>query len=236
MDKKAAAQPAWSLLLQGYRAVLSTYSADVPGYPFGSVVPYCLDAEGRPVILVSSIAQHTKNLKADARASLIVLAAGDDIQAAARLTLLGDFEPVPEAEMAVAERYYRYFPASRDYHKTHDFAFWRLKPRRLRFIGGFGRIHWQEPAAVLQANPFDGEREAGMVRHMNDDHADALRHYCAVAGIALSEGEPLRLVGLDASGMHLQSGARILRIAFPRLVATPAEVREVLVAMARQPL
>jgi putative heme iron utilization protein len=226
--------PARALLLQGTRSVLSTHSQELPGYPFGSVAPYCLDGQGRPVILISALAQHSKNLRADPRASLIVLAGGEDIQANARLTLLGDFSPVPASETdALAERYYRFFPQSRDHHKTLDFSFWVLKPVRARFIGGFGRIHWVAPEHILRPNPFDPARETDIVTHMNQDHADALRRYCTQAGIPLNEGAAPVMVGIDAEGLHLRLGDRIERIAFAAPVDTPAAARATLVAMAR---
>jgi len=227
-----------ALLLLAWQGVLSTHSKDMPGYPFGSVAPYCLSAAGEPVFLISEIAQHTKNLRADPRCSFIVIAGGDDrsddIQANARLTLVGECTPVPAEEVAaVAERYYRYFPASRDFHKTHDFVFFVLKPVRCRYIGGFGRIHWLDAPGVLLPNPFPGERETGIVEHMNDDHAEALVHYCRQAGLSLPEADAPVMTGIDAEGIHLRLGARIVRISFDAPVRTPLEARETLVAMAR---
>ncbi len=234
MSRESAGQEARALLQSAQEGVLSTHSQELPGYPFGSVLPFCLNEQGQPLVLISSIAQHTRNLRADPRASLIVLAGGDDIQAAARLTLVGDFAPVAEAALeAAAARYYRYFPQAQDYHRTHDFSFWSLSLKRLRFIGGFGRIHWLEPEQVLQVNPFAAEREASMVQHMNEDHGDALSHYCVQAGIAVPAGISPVMAGLDAEGMHLRLGSRIVRIPFPQAVATPLAVRETLVAMAR---
>jgi putative heme iron utilization protein len=222
------------LLLAGYQGVLSTQSKEMPGYPFGSVAPYCLDAAGRPVFLISELAQHTKNLRADSRCSFIVVAPGEDIQANARLTLVGECTPLLEADdiEAAALRYYRYFPDSLDFHRIHDFRFFRLEPVRCRYIGGFGRIHWVEPETVLLANPFAGEREADIVAHMNEDHGDALVHYCRQAGIEPGEDRP-RMTGIDAEGLHLRLGVRILRIPFPAPVASPGQAREVLVVMAR---
>lgn len=223
-----------ALLVAGHHGILSTHSVDVPGYPFGSAGPFTLDAQGRPVILISELAQHTKNLKANPKASLIVLAGGDDIQAAARLTVLGDFAPVPADEVeALAERFYRFFPESQDFHKTMDFRFWVMTPVRLRFIAGFARIHWLEPERVLRANPFGYERESGIVGHMNEDHGDALWHYCAQAGIRVPDGEVPVMTGIDAEGMHLRIGKSIERIPFVREVATPLAAREILVEMAR---
>src|SRR5690606_2377623 len=90
MTEKAS-KHARELLLKEYQGVLSTQSKALPGYPFGSVVPYCLDEQGRPLILISRIAQHTRNLQQDGRCSLLVGERGAaDIQAAGRLTLLAD--------------------------------------------------------------------------------------------------------------------------------------------------
>lgn len=232
--KEAAGAEARALLLTAYQGVLSTQSRDMPGYPFGSVAPYCLDGEGRPLFLISELAQHTKNLRADPRCSFIVIAGGEDIQANARLTLVGECEPLQDeaAIEAAAARYYRYFPDSLDFHRIHDFRFFRLEPRRCRYIGGFGRIQWLEPDHVLLANPFAGACEADIVAHMNQDHADALAHYCRQAGMDTGDLGPV-MAGIDAEGLHLRLGARIIRIAFPAPVATPGAARETLVAMAR---
>lgn len=232
--KAEAGNEARALLLSAWQGVLSTHSREMPGYPFGSVAPYCLDHSGAPLFLISEIAQHTKNLRADARCSFIVIEGGDDIQAGARLTLLGQGEPLPEAEVeAAASRYYRYFPEAQDYHRTHDFHFFRLRVERCRYIGGFGRIHWLDAAEVLRANPFDAGRESGIVGHMNEDHGAALQHYCRQREIALETGSEPVMAGIDAEGMHLRLGRRIARIAFPAPVETPLAARETLVAMAR---
>lgn len=232
--KAEAGAEARALLLDAYQGVLSTHSKEMPGFPFGSVAPYCLDAEGRPLFLISELAQHTKNLRADPRCSFIVVAHGEDIQANARLTLVGECRPLADAAdiEGAAARYYRYFPDSTDFHRVHDFRFFRLEPLRCRYIGGFGRIHWVEPGPVLLGNPFAGEREADIVAHMNQDHAEALAHYCRQAGLDPA-GQPLAMAGIDAEGVHLRLGARLLRIPFPAPVATPGQAREALVILAR---
>ena len=223
-----------ALLLAASQGVLSTHSRDMPGYPFGSVAPYCLNGAGEPVFLISELAQHTRNLRADARCSFIVIAGGEDIQAGARLTLVGECAPVPEAEIdAVAKRYYRFFPESTDFHRIHDFVFFVLRPQRCRFIGGFGRIHWLDGTGLLRPNPFAGGHEAEIVSHMNEDHADALVHYCQQAGLALPNDVAPVMAGIDAEGIHLRLGSRILRIPFSLPVRTPMEARSVLVDMAR---
>lgn len=218
------------LLRHSYQGVLSTHSQHLQGYPFGSVMPFCLDNQGRVVVLISALAQHTKNFKVDNKCSLLVFAEGDDIQATARLILVGDAEIVPQDEVAdVAARYYRHFPQSQDFHKVHDFSFWRIVAIKYRYIGGFGKIHWAEP--LLQANPFSAEQELDMVQHMNQDHADTFALYCQQANITVPNGAVLTMIGIDNTGFHLRVGAKIVYILFPYAVNTPLQVREVLVAM-----
>lgn len=227
-----AGKHARELLLKEYRGVLSTHSKAMPGFPFGSVVPYCLDTQGWPLILISRIAQHTHNLKQDGKCSLLVSERGaEDVQAVARLTLLAQARQLcDEAQIeAAAARYYRFFPASQNHHRVHDFDFWRLEPVRWRYIGGFGAIHWLDEVAL--ANPFAGASEAGMLEHMNSDHASAIAHYVELAG--LPEHAPAELVGIDSEGFHLRIGQGLHWLAFPTSCNTPIEVRQALVALAR---
>lgn len=229
---ETAAKHARELLLKEYHGVLSTHSKVVQGFPFGSVVPYCLDEQGWPLILISRIAQHTHNLQKDNKCSLLVGERGAEyVQAAGRLTILAEAEQITEAGAieAAAARYYRYFPEARDYHRTHDFDFWRLNPVRSRYIGGFGAIHWLNE--VTLANPHAGEAERSMVEHMNDDHASAIAHYVELNG--LPQHEPAQLAGIDSEGFHLRIGKALYWLAFPTSCNNPGAVRQALVLLAR---
>jgi heme iron utilization protein len=229
-----AVKHARQLLLKEYRGVLSTHSQAMPGFPFGSAVPYCLNEDGWPLILISRIAQHTKNIEADPRCSLLIAERGaEDVQATGRLTVLAEARPLTEplAVEAAAERYYRYFPESRGYHRVHDFDFWILQPVRWRYIGGFGAIHWLDEVAL--ANPFaqaDGG-EGGMLDHMTSDHASAIAHYVERAG--LPSNPETSMVGIDSEGFHLRIGQTIHWLAFPASCTNPGAVRQALVTMAR---
>src|SRR5690606_11165205 len=215
-----AEKDARELLLKEYRGMLSTHSRALPGYPFGSVVPYCLDGEGLPLILISRIAQHTRNLQVDPRCCLLI---GErdavEVQAAGRLSLVGDARQLQDqaAITEAAEVYYRCFPAARDYHRTHDFDFWRVAPVRWRFIGGFGAIPWLN--SVTRATPWAGEVERGMIEHMHRDHAEAIAHYVALAG--LPDNEPAELVGLGSEGLRLRIGAALHWLPYPQPCRTP---------------
>lgn len=225
-----------ALLLEARSGILSTLSLDVPGFPFGSLVPYCLDREGVPLILVADIAQHTRNLLADSRVSLTVAERPDDgdVQAKARLTVLARAVRVDDGLEDASNRYERSFPWSRDYHRTHGFSYVRLEPVRLRYIGGFGDIRWIEPAAFTRPNPFSAAQEAAIVEHMNADHQEAMRGYVRrFKGLACGDDQEIVLAGIDAEGIDLLVERRLLRLSFDEPVATPLEARQRLVEMAR---
>ncbi len=131
-------------LRSGSEAILSTISLEVPGYPFGSVAPYALDHKCRPVILISGLAQHTKNIDVDSRVSLTITAdptSHRDIQANSRLTYIGNAQRVKGEEKERAESsYLRKFPHAAKYFSAHDFYFYAIELERARYIEGFGKI------------------------------------------------------------------------------------------------
>jgi putative heme iron utilization protein len=218
--------PARALFLKESFGVLATISVDVEGYPFGSVTPYCVDRMCRPIIYISPIAQHTRNIVADPRVSLTVIerSASDDVQAQGRVTCIANARHV-EGDRDVSERYFRYFPSSRQYERTHAFDFFRLEMVRVRFIGGFGQIFWIEPDEFSIANPFSAAEEARIIQHMNQDHSDVLR--------GLAGGESV-LVGVDAEGFDMLKGDRKIRTPFAAPVANMEDARRAFVEMARR--
>jgi hypothetical protein len=220
-----------ALLLSQRHGVLATLSLDVPGYPFGSITPYTLDSEGAPLILISTIAQHTKNIQADPRVSLTVHdATAPDPQAGARLTWIGDAAVVPEQDAEAHARYRAYFPHSADYSQTHDFSLYRIHLKRARFIGGFGRIYWLEREELLLRSPF-AATETDIVTHMNKDHAHNLAAYCqAFKGMKPSN---VLMQGIDADGFDVFADGRHLRFTFDKPIATPEEARMAMVQLAK---
>jgi len=215
--------------------VLSTHSIDLPGYPFGSITPYCINRDGQPVILISTIAQHTRNILADNKVSLIAYdPQTDDTQAAGRITYIANAVKIDDEEMA--ERYYRFYPNSRNFHKTHDFNFYTLDFVRVRYIGGFGEIYWIEKEDFLKANPFGFEEETGIVEHMNADHQEAMNHYCDLFDLAYDAEHLPKLVGIDSEGFELRIGGRLERLQFDASIGTTLEARQALVELARRPI
>jgi len=218
--------PARTLMLAESFGVLSTISVDLPGYPFGSLTPYCLDRMCRPIVYISPIAQHTRNIVADRRVSLTVLerVASGDVQAHGRVTYIANALHVSD-DRDIHERYFRYFPASRQYDRTHAFEFFRLEPVRIRFIGGFGQIFWMEPREFASENPFSAEEETGIVKHMNRDHANVLRR--------LVKAETATMAGLDSEGFDVLTGDTKVRISFPTRVTNMEEARSAFIELAR---
>jgi len=224
------ARRARRLFLRESFGVLSTISLDMPGYPFGSLTPYCADDHGRPVIYISHIAQHTKNILADPRVSLTVIERNhdsDDVQARGRVTCVGNARAIGD-DSHVRERYFRHFPSSRQYEETHDFGFFCLEPVRVRFIGGFGQIYWLEPDEFLSANPFSFQQESRIVEHMNNDHANSLAHYAM--------GQEAVMTGIDAEGFDLLVLDRKLRLEFDAPVQDMEQARQALIAMTKKPV
>ncbi|HEV3365731.1 MAG TPA: DUF2470 domain-containing protein, partial [Acidimicrobiia bacterium] len=182
------AERARTLVAASNRGVLSTVALDPAGYPFGSVATYAIDEAGRPIVFVSTMAEHTRNAAADPRASLIVtepFPEGSDPLAAGRVTLIGDLREVPEEERSVVRAtYLAANPASAYYIDFGDFSFWRLEVCSVRYVGGYGRMSWVEAAdyAAAEADPLAGEAAAGILEHMNADHADSLVLMARVLG------------------------------------------------------
>ena len=220
------------LMLRAHRyGVLCTLSKRFDGYPFGSITPYLVDHDGSLLILISTLAEHTKNILHDPRVSLITHDQRDPhIQTQGRVTLVGNAAPEPDREQA-GLRYLRYFPEARTYFAMHDFSFYRVRPVAIRYIGGFGRIHWVDMENyAVQPYPLI-EQETGVVDHMNSDHQDALRdccrhfHQCAALNVAM--------LGIDLDGFDVRADDRVLRFDFAQPVTDAQQARTALVEMAR---
>ena len=195
-----------------HHGVLSTLSQRIAGHPYGSVVPFVLDHEARPIILVSRLAEHTRNLEADARASLVVRDDGDEVLAGARLTLIGNAARI-ECDPALRARFLRYQPQARQLLGLGDFSYWRITPLTLRFIAGFGAIRWISAAEFAPPKHALAEVEADIIAHMNAGHADTLRACCrGVLGRDVSEAV---MLGVDCDGFDVRADGVRLRFDFP---------------------
>jgi putative heme iron utilization protein len=233
------AERARTLLHLGEVGVLSTHSRKREGYPFGSLMPYAIDPEGRPLVLISTMAMHTRNLLGDPRASLFVAAPGaaGDPLGAARVTLIGDATPVPDTDVDEVRAAYLERHANASYWVDfEDFVFYRLDIVDAYFVGGFGVMGWVEAEAFRDAEPDPlAEAAPGILKHMNADHADALLLLAhSLKGI---EAEAAEMTAVDRLGFHVRlktpERMRSVRIGFREEVRSPETCREALVAMVR---
>src|SRR6201981_208358 len=162
-DQPAVPEPAFAerartLMYLGRIGSLSTLSLKQPGFPFGSVMPYGLDDHGRPIFLISTMAMHTQNLRADPRASLLVTQqdAGGDVLGASRVTLVGDVSAIEPGEVAEARKIYlASYENSKYWVDFEDFSFYRMQVVDVYYVGGLGVMGWVDPAeyARAQADP-----------------------------------------------------------------------------------
>ena len=234
MGEPAASRKARALLRQVDAGVLSTWSVAMPDFPFGSLAPFAMTREGRPLIYVSRIAEHTRNLTANPRCCLTAIEApGGNRQAQGRTSLLGEAHELPAAERdAAAQRYFAFFPEQRAYEQFHDFEFWRIEPVRVRWIGGFGEIHWIEPDEWLVPTPEWSTGEQSIVDHMNGDHRDAMEAMCRRFFGAEPRG--VELVAVDPEGFHLRNGDAVHWLPFAQPCATADDVRREMVRLTRE--
>jgi putative heme iron utilization protein len=245
IQRRTTGEEARTLVHGTTLATLATLAVDPPGHPFGSLVTYgVLDDDGTPVLFLSTLAEHTRNLMADPRASLLVAAApsdgGGDALADGRVTLLGEAERLAADDArkdAAQQAYLAANPGAAGYLGLGDFSFWLLQVRSLRWVGGFGRMAWCDVAEYAAARPDPTAAiAASAVEHLNDDHADALLA-AARAFTGHADATAARATGVDRYGVDLDidtpAGRVSGRAPFDPPVENAAGLRAAAVALTR---
>ncbi|MDP4002385.1 HugZ family protein [Methylobacterium sp. NEAU K] len=209
-------------------------TVDPDGTPFASLVTIATDSDGTPLMLLSRLSAHTRNLLADPRCSLLFAQGGKgDPLAHPRLTVVGRAAQTtaPQAR----ERFLARHPKAKLYADFPDFGFFALAPEAGHLNGGFAKaatLTRDELLLDLTGAEAVVAAERGAVEHMNADHADALALYAAGSGA--EAGLPWRLTGLDPEGLDLMAGERTARVTYPEQVSDMGALRKSLVAMATQ--
>ena len=216
---------------EGALATLMAGSAD----PYCSLVNVASHPDGSPILLISRLAVHTKNILADARVSLMLdeRAEGDPLEGS-RIMLSGRAKEIasPDSEL-VRRRYLNAHPSAEAFVDFKDFSFFLIRPSGTHLVAGFGRIVDLKPGQFL-TDISDAtalvEAEQGAVEHMNADHREATNLYATrLLGAAPDDW---RCTGCDPDGIDLQAGAKTLRLDFPERVTGPGELRRMLVRLA----
>jgi heme iron utilization protein len=224
-----------SLLRRSRQGALATLMAG-NGAPYCSLVNVATHPDGSPILLISRLAIHTKNLLADARVSLMLdeRAEGDPLEGS-RIMLSGRAEEVASDAEIFRRRYLHAHPSAEAFADFKDFSFFRIVLSGTHLVAGFGRIVDLKPSQFL-TDLSDAaalvEAEEGAVEHMNIDHREALGLY-ATRLLAAAPGD-WRCSGIDPDGFDLQDGTKALRLDFPERVTGPGELRRTLVRLAEQ--
>jgi putative heme iron utilization protein len=231
-----AAKLTRSLLRRSRQAALATLMAD-SGDPYCSLVNVASHADGSPILLISRLAVHTKNILADSRVSLMVdeRTEGDPLEGS-RIMLAGRAGQAGADDLPILRRrYLNAHPSAEAFVNFDDFSFFRIRPSAAHLVAGFGRIVDLKPEQFLTDISDAGgllEAEQGAIDHMNADHRDAMNLYAT--RLLGAEVADWRCTGCDPDGLDLQAGAKTLRLDFPRRIVTPAALRQTLQDLADQ--
>jgi putative heme iron utilization protein len=224
-----------SLLRRSRQGALATLMAD-SGDPYCSLVNVASHADGSPILLISRLALHTRNILADHRVSLMLdeRAEGDPLEGS-RIMLAGRAEQAGADDLPLLRRrYLNAHPSAETFVNFSDFSFFRIRPSGAHLVAGFGRIVDLKPEQFLTDISDAGallEAEQGAIDHMNADHRDAMNLYATKLLGAEAAG---RCTGCDPDGMDMQAGTKALRLDFPRRIVTPAALRQTLKQLADQ--
>lgn len=226
-----SAQEARNLLRRARTATLGTLNR-AEGIPYASLVNLATDVRGWPLILVSTLAWHTRNLLADPRASVMVaeLPESGDALTGARVTVMGRFRQVQDEDLK--RRYLARHPAASLYSGFGDFAFWRLEPEMAHAVAGFGRIETIGADEMFPSADEMTALEESAIAHMNADHDDAIQLYAEQLLGAAPGG--WKLAGIDPDGADLTRDGEVLRLPFSAPVYTAEKLREYLTALGRE--
>jgi heme iron utilization protein len=229
---EAAAAAARRLMRSQPSATLAT-NLVAGGWPYASLVLTACDHDGSPLLLISGLAEHTKNIAADPRVSLLfdgTVGLADRLTGA-RANVLGRAERTSEPRHRA--RFLARHASAAMYAGFGDFAFYRIAVTRAHLVAGFGRIHWVEGSEVLfPASPALMQAEAGIVEHMNRDHADAVQLYAA--GLLGQEGGGWVMTGCDGEGCDLVREGESLRLPFDTAVSDAEGARAELVRLVKR--
>ncbi len=237
--RRSAAEEARTLVAGTNAATLATLSDD--GSPWASLVAYGALDDGSPVLCVSRLAAHGRNLDREPRASVSVAAqpAGDDVLASGRVTLAGTAErPVGELASLALERYVGAVPAAKAYVGFGDFSLWVLRVDRVRWVGGYGRMASATGADYATAEPDPvGPAAARAIAHLNNDHADALQVMARALG-GHPDATAAQCHAIDRHGLDLfvttPRGYAFARLPFAEAVTGPGGLRGATVELARR--
>lgn len=238
-DDRAVGRAARGLIRRATKAALATLGSPkddlTAGWPANALVTVAAAPDGSPLLLLSTLAHHTRNIQDDARASLLIEATDGfaNPQAGPRVTVMG--RVVRTDDPGHARRFLARHPAAQAYAGFGDFAFYKMEVARLHSVGGFARARWIDagdgilPDAICRGI---AGHEGDIVDHMNGEHGDTLLLFAQ--RFLKSRAKKPRLIAVDPDGFDLRWGRHVHRVDFPHAISTLDEIRNEFVALAQQ--
>jgi putative heme iron utilization protein len=216
-----------------FHGVLSTLTHDGSGQPFGSLVTFSLDRHDQPLLLLSHLARHTRNLEVNPVCCLTLVEAGDgDAQQLMRLNADGRILAATGCSEQECERHYRYFPQARIYHQQLNFRFYRMEVEHFYFVGGFGAARGIGRSRMLQPSPLSHDQELRLIHDLESAHRRQLERAATRHCNYRPDNEvKLTISGIDPAGIDLLWDERILRLNFKSETATAAEIESAIMEL-----
>jgi putative heme iron utilization protein len=235
-ETRSSGDPARIARALARRCTRAALATSLNGAPYASLVLLAVDLDASPLLLLSELAQHSRNIAFDPRVSLLIDGTEGlaDPLTGPRLTLLGQAQQTEDPRGLA--RFVAHHPASAGYAGFRDFHLYRVAVERGHLVAGFGRIDWIDGADFLSASGPGtlAAAESGTLRHMNEDHGDAVAHYARA--LLDRAGTDWRMTGIDPEGIDLRREGETARLDFPAPVrapiSTPDAARAALVQLA----
>jgi hypothetical protein len=234
-ETSETAAQARRLIRSADRAALATAMRDAGGWPYASLVLCACDAAGAPLVFLSALAEHTRNLAIDPRISLLYDATAglEDPLAGARVTVLGTARPCHDRR--ARGRFLARHPSAEAYADFADFTLYRVHLERAHLVAGFGAIDWIDGGSLLLAAAATealAEEESVIVAQANADLADAVA--ALARGVLGLDGEGWTVTGIDPEGVDLRRGGTVARLDFDRPVADPRAAGALIAELAQR--
>jgi heme iron utilization protein len=233
-DPEAVGRDCRTLLRATDQATLATIEHTNTQQPYASLVMIACRYDAMPVFLLSDLAEHTQNIKANQHVSLLIdgTAGLDNPLTGARVTLQGNITKSDTA--ADRQRFVNRHPSAADYVDFGDFSIYTFALKHAHLVAGFGRIHWVEDTHI-RFDPTNAkalaDAEPDILAHMNADHSDAVTLY---AHLANAEPGSWVMTGIDPEGLDLRSGGRVTRLNFEKSISDADSARTMLARLAKQ--
>ena len=236
MSKFKYENDAVGLLRSSNIAILSTVSKKYQNYPFGSFITYVSGQNRSLYVYASDLAEHTKNFTSDPKSCLTIfnITSQNDKQNSSRLSIMGDFKKVEEKNdiELCQNRFFTFLPESKKYSQTHDFNFYKLDPKEIRWIGGFGEIAWLRDDLWQMSEPEWRNDEHSMIEHMNEDHSDVV--VACMKSLFDIDDINAKMIGISIDGYYISAKSEIHYIPFDKPCLNAKQIRVALVSHAKE--